>query len=186
MVKKIPRADRRANHIATDTVVDADEHPRPEVTPEGLARLRPVFKQGGTVTAGNASGLNDGAAAMLVASERAVKEHGLKPLARFAGYGVAGLEPNFMGMGPVPASSRALERAGLTAQDLSISEVNEAFAAQCLAVGQDLGFDPAKAATQGQACLGHHLDPAAAGGCRRPRFQTVKTVAGLRPPYLCG
>ena len=145
-------------------VCRVDEHPRPDVTPEQLARLRPVFKQGGTVTAGNASGLNDGAAAMLVASERAVADHGLKPLARFVGYGAAGVDPSFMGMGPVPASSRALARTGLKAADMAVSEVNEAFAAQSIPCVEQLGLDPDTVNVNGGAiALGH---PLGASGAR--------------------
>jgi acetyl-CoA acetyltransferase family protein len=112
---------------------DTDEHPRPETTYEQLAKLRPAFKKtGGTVTAGNSSGLNDGAAALLVASESAVKEYGLTPLARWVASGAAGVEPSAMGLGPIPASKIALARAGLRASDIEAAELNEAFAAQAI------------------------------------------------------
>jgi acetyl-CoA acyltransferase 2 len=119
-----------------------DEHPRPETTMEGLAKLPPVFKKdGGRVTAGSASGISDGAAALVIASEEAVKAHGLKPLARIVGWSVAGVDPTVMGIGPVPAIRALLKRTGKTLADIDRIEVNEAFAAQALAVEKDLGID---------------------------------------------
>ena len=144
-------------------VFGADEFIRPDTTPEGLARLRPAFKppdQGGTVTAGNASGLNDGAAAMLVASEAAVEKYQLKPLARILTSAVVGVEPRIMGIGPVRASNRALEKAGLTMADMDIIEINEAFAAQVLACTRQWGLaddDPRLNPNGGAIALGHPL-----------------------------
>jgi 3-oxoadipyl-CoA thiolase len=144
--------------------VAVDEHPRKDVTLEGLARLKPAFKKGGTVTAGNSSGLNDGAAALLVASEAAVRAHGLTPLARWVAGGVAGVEPSLMGLGPIPAGQRALARAGVAARDLDVVELNEAFAAQALPCVDGLGVDPAIVNVNGGAiALGH---PLGASGAR--------------------
>jgi acetyl-CoA C-acetyltransferase len=134
-----------------------DEHIRPDVSAEDLAGLRPIFRaEGGTVTAGNASGINDGAAAVLLASEDAVRKHNLAPLARLVTYAHAGVEPAYMGMGPVPATRLALARSGLGVQDIDCVESNEAFAAQACAVAAELGFDPAKTNPNGGAiALGH-------------------------------
>ena len=128
-----------------DTLVDTDEHPRPGTTIEDLARLRPIMgakDPDATVTAGNASGQNDGASAAIIASPDAVERHGLKPLARLAGWAVAGVEPSRMGIGPVPAAARALDRCGLTLADIDLIELNEAFAAQVLACTREWGFGP--------------------------------------------
>jgi len=145
-------------------ICSRDEHPRPEMTLEKLAKLRTVFKKDGTVTAGNASGLNDGAAAMLVASERAVKEFQLAPLARYVTSAVAGVEPNYMGLGPIPASKKAFAKAGLNASDMAISEINEAFAAQSIPCVEQLGLDPETVNVNGGAiALGH---PLGASGAR--------------------
>ena len=121
-------------------VVTCDEHPRPETTIEALAKLPTPFREGGTVTAGNASGVNDGAAALIVASEDAAKRHGLTPIARVLGGATAGLAPRIMGFGPAPASRKLLDRLGLTVADLDVIELNEAFASQGLAVTRDLGL----------------------------------------------
>jgi len=137
-------------------VFDTDEHVRGDTTPEALARLKPVFKKDGTVTAGNASGINDAAAAVALASGAQVKALGLKPLARIVAYGHAGVEPAYMGIGPVPASRIALQRAGLTVRDLDVVESNEAFAAQACAVTRELDLDPAKVNPNGSGIsLGH-------------------------------
>ena len=137
-------------------VFEVDEHVRGEVTAEQLAKMKPVFKKDGTVTAGNASGLNDGAAALVLASGDKVKSLGLKPLARLVSYAHAGVDPAYMGMGPVPATTLALKRAGLTVNQLDVIESNEAFAAQACAVGRELGFDPAKVNPNGSGIsLGH-------------------------------
>ncbi|KAI9006806.1 acetyl-CoA acetyltransferase [Hyaloraphidium curvatum] len=137
-------------------VFEVDEHPR-ETTPEALAKMRPAFKKdGGTVTAGNASGINDGAAALVLASEKAVGELNLEPLARIVAVGHAGVDPLFMGLGPVPATKQALAKAGITVEQLDVVESNEAFAAQACAVSKLLGFDPEKTNPNGSGIsLGH-------------------------------
>ena len=145
-------------------VVDVDEHPRPDTTPEALARLRPAFKKDGTVTAGNSSGINDGAAALLVVSAERGKELGLKPRARIVGGAVAGVEPHRMGMGPVPATRKALKRAGWDAAGLELAEVNEAFAAQAIPCLRQLELDPERVNVNGGAiALGH---PVGCSGAR--------------------
>jgi acetyl-CoA C-acetyltransferase len=140
-------------------VFDKDEHVRPEASAADLAAMRPVFrKEGGTVTAGNASGLNDGAAALVLMDAETAKVRGLKPLARLVSYGHAGVDPEVMGMGPVPATRQALQRAGLTVGDMDVIEANEAFAAQACAVANELGFDPAKVNPNGSGIgLGHPI-----------------------------
>jgi acetyl-CoA C-acetyltransferase len=133
-----------------------DEHVRGEVTAEQLAGMRPVFKKDGTVTAGNASGINDGAAGLVLATGDAVRRLGLKPLARLVGYAHAGVEPELMGLGPIPATRKVLEKTGLQVQDLDVIESNEAFAAQACAVARELGFDPEKVNPNGSGIsLGH-------------------------------
>jgi len=146
-----------------DVIFDTDEFPRAS-TAEGLARLRPAFKEGGTVTAGNASGVNDGAAALVVASGEAVEKYGLKPLFKLIGYGEAGVDPAIMGIGPVHASRKALAMAGLEIADMDLYEGNEAFASQALAVRAGLGMDIDKLNVNGGAiALGH---PIGASGAR--------------------
>jgi len=145
------------------TVFDTDQQPR-ETTAEGLAKLRPAFKQGGMVTAGNSSGLNDGGAAVVVMSAKKAQELGLKPIATIRSYAAAGVDPRVMGLGPIPSSQRALEKAGLRVSDLDLIEANEAFAAQSVAVGKELGFDQSKLNVNGGAiALGH---PIGASGTR--------------------
>ena len=141
------------------TVFDTDEHVRADASLEGMAALRPVFKkEGGSVTAGNASGINDGAAAVVLASGKAVAENGLKPMAKIIGWGHAGVDPNVMGLGPVKAVPIALERAGLTLDQIDVIESNEAFAAQACGVAKELGFDPAKTNPNGSGVsLGHPI-----------------------------
>ncbi|MFZ5509162.1 MAG: acetyl-CoA C-acyltransferase family protein [Pseudomonadota bacterium] len=140
------------------TVFDTDEHFKADASMEGLAKLKPVFKKDGTVTAGNASGINDGAAAVVLAEAKAAERAGLKPLARLVSYAHAGVDPAYMGEGPIPAVKKALERAGLKASDLDVIESNEAFAAQALAVSKGLEFDPAKVNPNGGAvALGHPI-----------------------------
>jgi len=136
---------------------DVDEHVRRDITAEGLAGLRPVFqKENGTVTAGNASGINDGAAALTMMSAKVAAARGVKPLARLVAYAHAGVDPKIMGIGPVPASKAALARAGLTVADIDVIEANEAFAAQACAVSRELGFDPARVNPNGSGiALGH-------------------------------
>ena len=147
-----------------EKVFDRDEYPRAGTTEETLAKLRPAFSKDGTVTAGNASGLNDGAAAVVLMTEEDAAKRGLTPLARIASWAQAGVDPAIMGTGPIPASRKALEKAGWTAGDLDLIEANEAFAAQSLAVCSDLGFDPEKVNVNGGAiALGH---PIGASGCR--------------------
>jgi len=144
--------------------VSVDEHPRPQATLEALAKLSPVFKKDGVVTAGNASGINDGAAALVLASAEFAQARGLKPLARLVQWGVAAVEPKIMGIGPVPAIRKCLERAGMTLAQMDLIEVNEAFAAQYLAVEKELGLDRAKTNVDGGAiALGH---PLGASGAR--------------------
>jgi 3-oxoadipyl-CoA thiolase len=149
-----------------DVTVTADEHPRPETTMEQLAKLRPAFAKGpnGSVTAGNASGLNDGAAAILVASEQAVKELGLKPKARYVTSAAAGVEPSYMGLGPIPASKKAFAKSGLTAQRIEVAELNEAFAAQAIPCVSEIGLDPERVNIQGGAIAYGH--PLGASGVR--------------------
>ncbi|HFL2185066.1 TPA: acetyl-CoA C-acyltransferase family protein [Pseudomonas putida] len=133
-----------------------DEHVRGDVTAEQLAGMKTVFKKDGTVTAGNASGINDGAAGLVLASGDAVRRLGLKPLARLVGYAHAGVEPELMGLGPIPATRKVLEKTGLKLQDLDVIESNEAFAAQACAVARELGFDPEKVNPNGSGIsLGH-------------------------------
>lgn len=140
------------------TVVDTDEHPRRDATKEGLAALRPSFSKTGVVTAGNASGICDGAAAVILASEAAVARHNLKPLARLVAWHVAGVEPKIMGIGPVPAIRGALDRAGLALADMDLIEINEAFAPQYLACERELELDRSKVNVDGGAIsLGHPL-----------------------------
>lgn len=135
---------------------ETDEHVRGDVTLDQLAKMKPVFKKDGLVTVGNASGINDGAAAVVLASGEKVRELGLKPLARLLAYGHAGVEPAYMGIGPVPATKLALQRAGLSIGDLDVIEANEAFAAQACAVTQQLDFDPEKVNPNGSGIsLGH-------------------------------
>jgi acetyl-CoA C-acetyltransferase len=147
-----------------DTIVDQDEYIRAGATIEAMAKLRPAFSKEGSVTAGNASGLNDGAAAVLVMSDVEAEKRGLTPLARIASYATAGLDPSIMGVGPIFASRKALEKAGWKASDLDLIEANEAFAAQACAVNKDMGWDPAKVNVNGGAiAIGH---PIGASGAR--------------------
>lgn len=147
-----------------DVIVDTDEFPKAGSTAEGLMKLRPAFDNEGTVTAGNASGINDGAAALMLMTENRAKSLGLVPLARVRGYASAGVAPALMGLGPVPATRKVLEKTGLSLSDIDLIEANEAFAAQFLAVGRELGFDPEKVNINGGAiALGH---PIGASGAR--------------------
>lgn len=156
------------------TVFDTDEHVRADANLEAMAALKPVFKKDGTVTAGNASGLNDGAGAVLLASGEAVAELGLKPMAKILGWGHAGLEPELMGLGPVNAVPIALKRAGLTLDQMDVIEANEAFAAQACGVAKELGFDPVKTNPNGSGIsLGHPIGGTGA-------ILTVKTIYELQ------
>ena len=166
------KAGRFADEIAAytvktrkgDTVVDQDEYIRHGATIEAMQKLRPAFTRDGTVTAANASGLNDGAAAVMVMTEDEAARRGLTPLARIASYATAGLDPAIMGTGPIPASRKALEKAGWSVGDLDLVEANEAFAAQACAVNKDMGWDPSIVNVNGGAiAIGH---PIGASGCR--------------------
>jgi len=161
--------------IATDARdIDTDEGPRKDTSAEVLAKLKPVFRMGGSVTAGNSSQMSDGAGAVLLASEQAMKDYGLKPLARFVGFAVAGVPPEIMGIGPKEAIPRALKATGMSKDQMDWIELNEAFAAQSLAVMQDIGLDPAKVNPLGGAiALGHPL-----GATGAVRVATL--VHGLR------
>jgi len=151
-------AGRFADELVAVAGVERDEHPRPESTAEKLASLQPAFRQGGTVTAGNASGINDGAAALVIASAERAAGAGVEPLARFVSSAVAGVDPRVMGIGPVPAVRKALDRAGLTVDRLDLVELNEAFASQSVAVIRELGLDPDRVNVNGGAiALGHPL-----------------------------
>lgn len=147
-----------------EVVFDQDEYIKHDATAEGMAKLKPAFKPDGSVTAANASGINDSGAAVVVMSSDKAKELGIKPLAKIVSYASGGVDPKIMGVGPVPASRKALEKAGLTIKDIDLVEANEAFAAQSLAVRKDLGLDPEKTNVNGGAiALGH---PIGASGCR--------------------
>jgi len=147
-----------------DTIVEADEYPKAGVTAEGLGKLRPAFAKDGTVTAGNASGINDGAAAVVLMSAEDAEKRGITPLARIASWATAGVDPSIMGTGPIPASRLALEKAGWSVDDLDLIEANEAFAAQACAVNKDMGWDTDKVNVNGGAiAIGH---PVGASGAR--------------------
>jgi acetyl-CoA C-acetyltransferase len=153
---------------------DTDEHPRADASMEGMAKLRTVFQKDGSVTAGNASGINDGAAAVVLMERKAAERKGVKPMARLVAYAHAGVDPKYMGIGPVPAVKKALERAALKIEQIDVIESNEAFAAQACAVAKDLGFDMKKVNPNGGAiALGH---PIGATGC----ILTVKALYELQ------
>ncbi len=155
-------------------VVARDEHPRADTTAEALARLRPAFREGGSVTAGNASGINDGAAALLVADATRARDLGLRPMARIIATAVAGVDPRVMGIGPVPAVRKVLERAGLAVADLDLVELNEAFASQSVACIDELGLDSARVNVNGGAiALGHPLGATGA-------IRTATLLHGMR------
>ncbi len=157
---EVPGDQRRR----TTNLIEHDEGPRPDSSLEKLAALQPIFKDGGTVTAGNSSPMNDGAAALLLATERGLSDHGLTPMARIVSSAASGVHPDIMGMGPVPASEKALARAGLTTGDLDVIEINEAFASQSLASLRLLGLDPETVNVNGGAiAIGH---PLGASGAR--------------------
>ncbi len=156
----VPVPQRKGDPV----LVARDEHPRPDTTAEGLAKLRPAFREGGTVTAGNASGINDGAAALLLVEAGRARALGLRPMARVVATAVAGVDPRVMGIGPVPAIRKLLDRAGLTVADIDLVELNEAFASQSVACIEELGLDPARVNPNGGAiALGH---PLGASGAR--------------------
>jgi acetyl-CoA acyltransferase len=176
VISRIPDLAGNAVRVKK-SLIELDEGPRPDSSAEGLAKLKPVFRNGmfgGTVTAGNASQMSDGAAAVLLASEQAIKDYGLTPLARFVSFSVAGVRPEVMGIGPIAAIPKALKQAGLTRDQLDWIELNEAFAAQALAVIRDLGLDPSKVNPLGGAiALGHPLGATGA-------IRTATIVHGLR------
>jgi 3-oxoadipyl-CoA thiolase len=151
-------AGRFADELVAVGEAAQDEHPRPDTTAEKLAALKPAFREGGTVTAGNSSGINDGAAALVIASEERARELGAEPLGAFVGSAVAGVDPRVMGIGPVPAVRKLLERVGIDAGEIDLVELNEAFASQSLVVIRELGLDPERVNVNGGAiALGHPL-----------------------------
>jgi len=173
---------------AGPTIVDKDEHPRPETTLEGLAKLKPFVRNPGTITAGNASGVNDGAAAMIIASEQAVKAHGLKPYARILGMASAGVPPRIMGIGPVPSTRKLMERLGLKIGDFDWIELNEAFASQGLACLRQLGLpDDAEHVNPngGAIALGHPLGMSGTRLTITAAHQTVATGAKRALATMC-
>ena len=168
--------------------VSADEHPRPDTTLDALSRLKPIVKPDGTVTAGNASGINDGACAILLASEEAVRTHGLTPKARFVASAVAGVAPRVMGIGPVPASRKVLTRAGLTVDRIDVLELNEAFAAQGLAVLRDLGVAddaPHVNPNGGAIAIGHPLGASGARLVTTAMYQLARTKGRYALCTMC-
>ena len=173
--------------VKKNTVIfDTDEHCRPQTTLEGLAKLRPAFKKDGSVTAGNASGINDAGAAMIIASEEYVKAHGLKPLAKIRSYGSVGCDPSIMGVGPIESTKQALARAGLTVADLELIESNEAFAAQACAVNTTLGFDMDKVNVNGGAiALGHPIGAAGSRITTTLLYEMVKRDLTIGLATMC-
>jgi acetyl-CoA acetyltransferase family protein len=151
-------AGRFDDELVSVNGLERDEHPRPDTSAEKLAALKPAFRKGGTVTAGNASGINDGAAALVVASEEKARKLGIDPLGRFVASAVSGVDPRVMGIGPVPAVRKLLDRAGVSVEELDLVELNEAFASQSLAVIRELGLDEEKVNVNGGAiAMGHPL-----------------------------
>ena len=168
------------------TVVDTDEHIRADVRLEDMAKLRPAFSKDGTVTAGNASGLNDAAAAVVIASESFVNRHGLTPLARLVGYGHAAVEPRIMGMGPVPATRKVLDRTGLKVDEIDVFEVNEAFAAQALAVIRELGLPDERTNPNGSGIsLGHPVGASGAILVVKSLYELKRTGGRYALNTLC-
>ena len=169
-----------------DIIVAADEYIRPGATIEAMQKLRPAFTKDGTVTAANASGINDGAAAVLVMTEEEAVKRGLKPIARIASYATAGVDPSIMGVGPINASRKALEKAGWKAADLDLVEANEAFAAQACAVNKDMGWDPAKVNVNGGAiAIGHPIGASGARILNTLLFEMQRSGAGKGLATLC-
>jgi acetyl-CoA acetyltransferase family protein len=172
----------------TPLTFSVDEHPRPDTTLEALAKLKGVVKPEGTVTAGNASGINDGACALLIASEAGAKRHGLKPLARVIASAVAGVAPRIMGMGPVPATRKLLDKTKLSISDINVIELNEAFASQSLAVLRDLGLpdDAAHVNPNGGAiALGHPLGASGARLITTATYQLARTRGKYAVCTMC-
>jgi 3-oxoadipyl-CoA thiolase len=177
-----------ARHKQDPLVVDTDEHPRPGTTVEKLARLKPFVKKNGTVTAGNASGVNDGACALLVASESAAERHGLKPLARVVAMSTAGVPPRIMGFAPAPATKKLLARTGMKLDQMDVIELNEAFAAQALAVTRDLGLDdhdPRLNPNGGAIALGHPLGMSGARLVTTALYQLLRTGGRFALCTMC-
>ena len=171
-----------------DLIVERDEHPRPGSTIEGLQKLRPIVREGGTITAGNASGINDGACAVLLASESAAKDHGLTPLARVVAWAVAGVEPRIMGIGPAPASKKVLTKAGLDIGQMDVIELNEAFAAQGLATLRELGVDDDAEHVNpngGAIALGHPLGMSGARLVATAAWQLKRTSGRYALCTMC-
>jgi acetyl-CoA C-acetyltransferase len=169
-----------------EVVIDTDEHPKAGTTAEALAKLRPAFAKDGTVTAGNASGLNDGAAALVLMTADAAAKRGIQPLARIASWATAGVDAAIMGSGPIPASRKALEKAGWKVDDLDLVEANEAFAAQACAVNKDLRWDPAKVNVNGGAiALGHPIGASGARVLTTLLFEMQKRDAKKGLATLC-
>lgn len=169
-----------------DVVFDTDEHVRADASAENMAKLRAVFQKDGTVTAGNASGINDGAASLILMTAEAAQSRGLTPMARVISYGHAGVDPKIMGIGPVPAMKVALERAGLAAGDLDVVESNEAFAAQACAVTQELGLDPARVNPNGGAvALGHPIGASGAIIATKLLYEMKRTNASRGAATMC-
>ena len=169
-------------------IVDTDEHPRHGSTVEALARLKPIVREGGTITAGNASGINDGACAMLVASEKSARSQGLEPLARVVGWAVAGVEPRIMGIGPAPASQKVLEQCGMTIEQMDVIELNEAFAAQGLATLRQLGVAddaPHVNPNGGAIALGHPLGMSGARLVTTAAYQLRRSGGQLALCTMC-
>jgi acetyl-CoA acyltransferase len=170
------------------TVVDRDEHPRPDTTLEALSKLKPIVKPSGSVTAGNSSGVNDGAGALLLASEEAVAKHGLKPLARVIASAVAGVLPRIMGIGPVPATRKVLDRSGLKLSQMDVIELNAAFAAQALAVLRDLGVPDDSAVVNpngGAIAIGHPLGASGARLITTAAYQLKRTAGRYGLCTMC-
>jgi acetyl-CoA acetyltransferase family protein len=174
--------------LGTTTSFSVDEHPRPDTTLEALAKLKPIVKPGGTITAGNASGVNDGACALLLASESAVRTHGLTPKARVVASAAAGVAPRVMGIGPVPATRKALAKAKLTLAQIDVIELNEAFASQALAVLRELGIpdDAAHVNPNGGAiALGHPLGASGARLVTTAMYQLLRTKTRYALCTMC-
>jgi acetyl-CoA C-acetyltransferase len=188
-------ADRAAEIVPVETkdpagkasiVVSEDEHPRPDTTLEGLAKLTPVFREGGSVTAGNSAGITDGAAAMILMSESRARAEGREPLARIAGMSWAGVPPEIMGIGPVPATKKVLERTGLSLADIDLIEINEAFAAQVIACERELKFDRDRLNLQGGGIsLGHPIGMSGARILLSLAYQMRERGAALGLATLC-
>ena len=166
--------------------VDTDEHIRPGVTAADLARLRPAFTEGGTVTAGNAAGVNDAAAAVVLADREFADRHGYRPLVRLVAYSHAGIEPRIMGMGLVPAVQKVLDRAGMKIDDIDVFEVNEAFAAQALAVVRELGLPPERTNPNGSGIsLGHPIGATGAILTVKALYELHRTGGGCALVTMC-